>query len=129
MPWTEPPKNLQGLPLYGNLVVGPQLGQGAQAVVHAVLDSSAKGKPTPTEWVVKLAKTANPKLPKKKFQEANRDVLSLNGERQRYKASFRDLPTVVPKIPNMTAGPHTFEGRTSGTLACHWQRFWRRSKQ
>ena len=113
MPWTEPPANPQGLVLYGTWKVGPQLGTGEFSVVHEIVDSKTR-RPVP-DFVVKLAKTANPNLSKKKFTEASINANTLNGERTRYKFQFRGTG-VVPAMPDMAQGIQCFQGNTSGTF-------------
>uniref|UniRef100_A0A7S3P7U9 Casein kinase I n=1 Tax=Amphora coffeiformis TaxID=265554 RepID=A0A7S3P7U9_9STRA len=111
MSWVEPPSNPEGLVLYDKFKIGRKLGEGAQSAgIHAVVDGTGKE----TEFVVKLAKKANPKLPKRKFNEQNQNAVLLNGERQRYKAYFKG-GTIVPSIPSLfPKGPKAFEGTTNG---------------
>ena len=112
MSWVEPPSDPKGLVLYDKFTVGRKLGEGAQSAgIHAVVDSTGRE----TEHVVKLAKTANPKLAKRKYSEQNINAVLLNGERQRYKAYFKQ-GSIVPCIPSMYPdGPKVFEGNTNGT--------------
>lgn len=119
MPWKEPPNNPQGLVLYDTFRVGRPIGSGAQAVVHSIVDSKT-GRES-KDFVVKLAKTANPSLSKKKFSEANVNALTLNGERVRYRFQFQE-GTIVPRLPDLAQkqGIKVFEGITGGTfLICH----------
>ena len=130
MPWTPPPSNPEGITLFRNFKVGRKLGDGSQGVVHAIVDTTTG---TETENVVKLAKTANPSLSKKKFNEANLDAQMLNGERQRYKSLFCH-GTIVPRIPNRVDGNMFFEGVANGKFSsssvvyCFWYRRRRRRR-
>jgi len=124
MAWVEPPSNPEGLVLYDNFTIGRKLGEGAQSAgIHAVVDGTGKE----TDYVVKLAKKANPKLPKRKFNEQNQNAVLLNGERQRYKAYFKG-GMIVPSIPSIfPGGPKVFEGTTNGTCcgSCVIGQVWR----
>lgn len=111
MPWKEPPENPQGLVLYDSFVVGSRIGAGAQALVHSIVDTRSGVE---TDFVVKLAKTANPNLSKKKFLEASLNSSFLNGERTRYKFHFPS-GAIVPSLPDRSKKNATFEGTTSGT--------------
>lgn len=78
--------------------MGPEIGQGAQAVVHALLDERT-GRETDT--VVKLTKCPPPKASGKrktqKDKELNSNMLALKSEINRYTNLFpRGKP--VPKI-------------------------------
>lgn len=101
----------EGLELYPGCRVGRALGQGSQSVVHALQGREMEA------WVVKLAKAFNPKL-KGKAKEQNQDALTLNGERTRYKVTFRHNK-FCPNIPDLNSNPRAFEGTTQGMSLQH----------
>jgi serine/threonine protein kinase len=89
---------LEGLKLKGGFLVGPQIGQGAQAVVHTLLDAQTRRE---TNNVVKLTKCPPPKPSgKRKTQqdkEQNSNMLALKSEIIRYTNLFPH-GKVVPRI-------------------------------
>lgn len=98
----------EGRILYRNWKVGRKLGEGAQASVYLLVDSST-GKET--GLVAKMAKFPDPKLPKKKAQEIMLNVRVLSLEKDVYRNYFNS-GTIVPALsPLYSQHPSFLSGK------------------
>ena len=104
----------EGLKLRGGFVVGPQIGEGAQAVVHALLLEGRSKRPT--DKVVKLAKCPDSSLSKSQAKQMNLSLITLKGEGRRYSSHFRQ-GNFTPNVE--LSDLSVFSGTTAGTSHMH----------